>query len=456
MPSFPSDRSDICTVVVPAADKSSFNIYMVAGTENYATGVANEEIWVLSLPTFQWFLAHTRSDALSGHSCHVLGENLLIIGGLTSIATLSSSSATATGACAAHMPAEIFSLATLSYTGQFDAAAATRVPPVPPKVVEAVGGTSAGGAVIRQPRVWDDLYLQYVFDPSLVRPAYTPPQAYTLANETDGMAATGGNDTAGAAAGSKNNAAVIGGSVAGAVVAVGLVAVGVVLCLRWRRKHTASHMPMAVHYEDAGGTTTVVGSGEGQYYRGSVMSSELAADESNAGKGFYKQGVHPQPLEYGAARPGHGSQEMAVTFPVNHREIPNREPVELDGGTVAWVAAQQQRQQQHPQSSRASGAGSPRMDSPTMSPDMPAGPTPRGFTPLPQDSPEMGATRSGGVSPGLESSPLGSPGLVSPVPASGFPRAIPRKSLPAGSPALMQVPSMVELRPGESSGSQQR
>lgn len=80
------------------------------------------------------------------------------------------------------MPAEIFSLAEMQYTGVFDFAGASRPAPVPSDVVSLIGGTATGGAVVTQPLLWSDLYLQHIFTPSLPRPAYTP--TYTLANVT--------------------------------------------------------------------------------------------------------------------------------------------------------------------------------------------------------------------------------------------------------------------------------
>jgi hypothetical protein len=58
------------------------------------------------------------------------------------------------------MPAEIFSLVEMEYTGIFDAAGAKRAPPVPADVVTLIGGTSTGGAVVTKPNLWSDLYLQ--------------------------------------------------------------------------------------------------------------------------------------------------------------------------------------------------------------------------------------------------------------------------------------------------------
>jgi hypothetical protein len=221
----PYGRADICTVMVPAKDNSSFNIYMVAGIDDYSKATAVEEIWVLSLPTFQWVLVHSRTDAMYGHTCHAVGENLVIVGGMQ---TKPEGGNVQT--CAQHMPAEIFSLVTQNYTGQFDAEGAKRPAPVPSKVVAAIGGTRDGGAYITAPKVWSDLYLQYIFNPSLTRPTYTP--AYILANAT-------GNSTIvpppPAPTRSGKNKAVIGSAVGGSLGAALLIAILIGLYLHRRR-----------------------------------------------------------------------------------------------------------------------------------------------------------------------------------------------------------------------------
>ncbi len=58
------------------------------------------------------------------------------------------------------MPAEIFSLVQMEYTGIFDFAGASRTAPVPADVVSLIGGTSTGGAYVTKPNIWSDLYLQ--------------------------------------------------------------------------------------------------------------------------------------------------------------------------------------------------------------------------------------------------------------------------------------------------------
>ncbi|KAF0324478.1 kelch domain-containing protein [Colletotrichum asianum] len=235
LPEMPTGRSDICAVLVPAKDSSSWNIYMIAGVENYATYITSEEIWVLTLPTFQWILVHTRADGMYGHTCHAVGENLLLVGGMQ---TKSDGSGGNVQTCSEHMPAEIFSLASLNYTGSYDTEAAKRLAPVPSQVVDAIGGTASGGAYVTKPRAWSDVYLQYIFDPSLKRPAYTP--TYTLVVQpTAAMNSTTPEPTSSSSGPYKG--AIVGGVVGGVLGAIALVGAGIfAVILRRRKKRKAA------------------------------------------------------------------------------------------------------------------------------------------------------------------------------------------------------------------------
>lgn len=143
--------------------------------------------------------------------------------------------------CDAHMPANIFSIPVSNYTGVFDAAGASRQAPVPAAVVKTIGGTSQGGAILTQPKVWNDVYLQYIFNPSLKRPSYTP--TYQLIDitgtptpiGTSGPTITASTTDAPASSSSSNGA--IAGGVVGGVAAVAII-VGALLF--WRRKRRSA------------------------------------------------------------------------------------------------------------------------------------------------------------------------------------------------------------------------
>jgi hypothetical protein len=174
-------------------------------------------------------------DRCLGHTCHVVGENLLVIGGMQ---TQKSGGDVQT--CANHMPAEIFSLASQNYTGMFDAGAAKRQAPVPNQVVAVIGGTAAGNAYVTAPKVWNDLFLQYVFKPDLARPTYTP--TYTLANDTGANSSTPGQSSG------PSKEVIIGASVGGAVgglLLITAVIVAVICCRRQRRRVANSRQSVA-------------------------------------------------------------------------------------------------------------------------------------------------------------------------------------------------------------------
>lgn len=105
-----------------------------------------------------------------------MGESILVVGGM---ATQTDGQDVQT--CSDTMPAEVFSLATLSYTGTYGPAGASRAAPVPSQNVDIIEGTPSGRATRQTSKVWSNVYLQYVFNHSLERPEFTP--TYNLANE---------------------------------------------------------------------------------------------------------------------------------------------------------------------------------------------------------------------------------------------------------------------------------
>ncbi|KUJ18536.1 uncharacterized protein LY89DRAFT_732095 [Mollisia scopiformis] len=240
IPDIPYARSDICTVVVVAPDNSSYNIFMIGGVQAYTSVIPFEEMWVLTMPTFQWVKVYSRPNGLWGHTCHAVGENLLVIGGMQM-----TSNGGNDNNCSAQMPADIFNLVQMDYTGQFDLAGASRPAPIPADVVALIGGNATGGALVTTPASWSDPYVQYIFNQSLVRPAYTP--TYTLANTTASPTArsttTASPTPLGANKAVSHIGAIVGAVIGGLIILALLIAT--IVILRKRRSANKASMKSA-------------------------------------------------------------------------------------------------------------------------------------------------------------------------------------------------------------------
>lgn len=231
----PSGRGAMCLELIPAADGSSWNIIMVAGILTFDSkgSTSRQEIWALSLPTFQWVRLYGKDGGLYHHTCHLVGENLLIIGGMER--TLPSGSGDATY-CQSSMPARIFSMPLLNYTGTFDYPGSLRPALVLSAIVSVIGGTATGGALKTAPEEASDNYIQYIFNTRLERPVYTPPPTYILAstNETNATSSSTPTSTPtqsasivpGSGSSSSNTGAIAGGVVGGVA---GLAFIGFLL-----------------------------------------------------------------------------------------------------------------------------------------------------------------------------------------------------------------------------------
>lgn len=138
--------------------------------------------------------------------------------------------------CADTMPAEVFNLATLSYTETYDPEGASRSPPVPSQVVNIIGGTVSGGATLKTPKVWSNVYLQYVFDHSLERPEFTP--TYKLANESRNNATEPADNSDDQPSTATMIGAAVGGAF-GACILIGAIMATFIIRRRRQRKFAA-------------------------------------------------------------------------------------------------------------------------------------------------------------------------------------------------------------------------
>lgn len=89
----PSQRDRFCVVGASGGDKSSFEIFLYSGqagvgvfdgnSTSMALNSERDEVYILSLPAFVWFKAnYTSVDPRIYHTCHLVGNQMLSIGGL--------------------------------------------------------------------------------------------------------------------------------------------------------------------------------------------------------------------------------------------------------------------------------------------------------------------------------------------------------------------------------------
>lgn len=78
----PPPRIDSCTVTASSPDNTTHDIYMYGGWD--PTGDITrwyDDIYVLSLPSFTWAKMFSAESPRYGHTCHLVGRQLLTIGG---------------------------------------------------------------------------------------------------------------------------------------------------------------------------------------------------------------------------------------------------------------------------------------------------------------------------------------------------------------------------------------
>ncbi|CBX90499.1 hypothetical protein LEMA_P066250.1 [Plenodomus lingam JN3] len=169
----PPPRIDTCTVVASAPDNSTHNIYLYGGWvrmvfltahKAYAdigkdpTGNENkwyDDIYVLTLPSFTWIKMYQAESPRYGHTCHLVGRQLLTIGGHNVRRNQTNMCDWETQSIA------ILDLPSMTWGSVFNATNGEYE--LSPAIVEKVGGTSRGGAAMKQPVVgWSSPKLESI------------------------------------------------------------------------------------------------------------------------------------------------------------------------------------------------------------------------------------------------------------------------------------------------------
>lgn len=158
----PAARVEPCVVVQPAADHSSFNIYMFGGSWADDETSTYNDMWILSLPSFKWFKVDYSNQASwkvaggrTSHTCQIIGNRqMVIIGG--------GRSAEAHDQCI-NTTLFIFDMSTLSWTAGFDSTLTAYT--VPALITDVIGGYGKGGAnlTLNRPTFWNDAHTTEIF-----------------------------------------------------------------------------------------------------------------------------------------------------------------------------------------------------------------------------------------------------------------------------------------------------
>ncbi|KAH1913816.1 hypothetical protein KXW47_004866 [Aspergillus fumigatus] len=223
-----------CTVVVASDDLSSYSIYVFGGM-GQTTAESDGDVYVLSLPSFQWIRVYRDNTIRYKHKCQLVQKHtMLVIGGIIPIDGMeyypqSRNCDTATFANGIG----IFDLQTLSWRTNYNATDVVGYA-VPSQISDVIGGGPTGDATLTEPKNgFNSTQLASLFTKRSVRATSTAVSPSTSATSTSTATSTRPRAAAPSLSGG-TIAGVIVGSVAGAA-AIGALAF-YLLVLRRRRK----------------------------------------------------------------------------------------------------------------------------------------------------------------------------------------------------------------------------
>jgi hypothetical protein len=145
----PGQLTQGCTVLASAQDGSSHNIYWYGGydgLEPTAPGSFNDDVWVLSIPSFIWMKVKsgTASHGRAGHRCvKPYPDQMLVIGGYSALTGTSLK-------CVEGGIIQIFNLSSADWITSYDPKVWSDYT-VPPAIYQRIGGSSTGSATQTEP-----------------------------------------------------------------------------------------------------------------------------------------------------------------------------------------------------------------------------------------------------------------------------------------------------------------
>ncbi|KAL3473693.1 hypothetical protein BJX99DRAFT_272108 [Aspergillus californicus] len=151
----PPPLTQFCSVYATSSDGSSHNIYIYGGYDGInPTNRASDDVYVLSLPSFEWILLYTGSNQTHGrkeHKCvKPYPDQMFVLGGeiLDSVNCVPM--------------VEVFNLNTGRFQDSYSPADWSDYE-VPVLVSGRIGGDASGGATRTSPESWTDSSLEAVF-----------------------------------------------------------------------------------------------------------------------------------------------------------------------------------------------------------------------------------------------------------------------------------------------------
>ncbi|KAF6812254.1 kelch repeat protein, partial [Colletotrichum sojae] len=150
-----------CAVLATAEDRSSFNIYYYGGYAGIdGTTGFSDDVWVLSLPSFQWTKVYEGKDlhARAGHQCVMpYPDQMMVIGGFTPV------SGTGHPPCLDKSIFRMFNVSSAQWLDEYNPSKWSNYT-VPTAVQSKIGGNVRGSATATKPvSEWADPTLASIF-----------------------------------------------------------------------------------------------------------------------------------------------------------------------------------------------------------------------------------------------------------------------------------------------------
>lgn len=150
---FPIERYLFCAVVVSAPDNSSHNIYIYGGWPQPLTGYpgpkvqfALDDVWVLTVPSFQWISLGSTQVPRGALACSSLQNRYIVTYG-----GYPTSDYANTECDMIQSGLRLYDMKTSNWTSQFEYSTVNTTTFVPSAVYDVIGGSSSGGATITAP-----------------------------------------------------------------------------------------------------------------------------------------------------------------------------------------------------------------------------------------------------------------------------------------------------------------